>query len=359
MLLHTTWFGTFLLEDGEVVQSVLFRPDPELLARRMMAVEEREVLPEERQLVRGLEEFFVTERRLESAGGLFTSEAPPFLRPEAFDVDVGLLREAMIALGKIRMERAVSPVDHIVQAVRTYDDLTRTANRLTERLRDWYALHFPELPRLVDTKEFVELVAEHGRREAMPGKAESVGAPMEDEDVRAVQGLAEQTRDLARRRASLDAYIEEKMGRLAPNVAHLAGPIIGARLLALAGGLEEMARMPSSTIQLLGAEKALFRHLKKGSKPPKHGILFQHPWVHNAPYWQRGAIARGLAAKLAIAARADAYTGRFVADDLKAQVETLIEDVKTTHEKPKPRPPRRRGRPRKGRGRRPGRGRRR
>ncbi len=206
----------------------------------------------------------------------------------------------------------------------------------------------------------MELVAEHARRESMPLESESVGAPMGDEDTRAVRGLAEQTRDLVRRRSSLDAYIEEKMGELAPNVAHLAGPIIGARLLALAGGLEEMARMPSSTIQLLGAEKALFRHLRKGSKPPKHGILFQHPWVHNAPYWQRGAIARGLAAKLAIAARADAHTGRFVAGELKAQVEALVEDVRKTHEKPKARPSRRRGGPRKkAKGRKPGRGRRR
>src|SRR5207253_9072189 len=95
---------------------------------------------------------------------------------------------------------------------------------------------------------------------------------------------------------------ESSVGRsvrdLAPNVSELAGPIIAARLVTLAGGVEELARAPAGTVQLLGAERALFRHLRTGSRPPKHGVLFQHPWVHGAPPWQRGAIARAFAAKL-------------------------------------------------------------
>ncbi len=318
-----------------MVKSIPFPKDPQVLAKNMLLMDDRKVLKEERMITEGLEEFFVAERRLESLGGVFTQEAPPFLKPEDFDFDTGLLREAMIVVGKLMMKRAVHPADHIIQAVRTLDDLTHTVNLLMERLRDWYSLHFPELIRIVDTREFLRLVAEHGKREEMPIEAaESVGADLEVDDMRAIQGLAELARELYTRRSHLEAYLEGKMRDLVPNVAHLAGPLIGARMLSHAGGLGELAKMPASTVQLLGAEKALFRHLKKGTKPPKHGVLFQHPWVHKAPYWQRGAIARGLAAKLAIAARADAYTGRFIAEDLKSEVEALIQRVRRTHEKP-------------------------
>jgi nucleolar protein 56 len=350
VLLTTTWFGTFLLEDSEVVNSVLFPKEPEALAKRMLLVEDGKVLAEERRLAEGLDDFFVTERRLESIGGTFTSEPPPFMKPEEFGFDTALLREAMIALGKVRVKRAVQPSDHIIQAVRSLDDLTHMANLMMERLRDWYSLHFPELARLVEQQRFVDLVAEYGRREEMPLEGvESLGADLEPEDLRAIRGLAGLVRGLQRERSGLESYLEEKMRQLAPSIAHLVGPIIGARLISLAGGLEELARMPSSTIQLLGAEKALFRHLRKGTRPPKHGVLFQHPWVHGAPYWQRGAIARGLAGKLAIAARADAYTKRFVGEELRAQVEALMEEIRRTHEKPPEKPRRQRRSRRRGR----------
>lgn len=326
------------------MKSITFPRAPDELARRMLSMEERKILAEERKIVEGLDEFFVTEGRLEKIGGLHTRERPPFLKPEDYGFDVAVLREAMIALGKLQLKRAVQPPDHIIQAVRTLDDLNHTANLVLERLRDWYSLHFPELPHMVDGDEFLELVAEHGRREKMPvDSRESVGADLGPEDLEAVQELARLVRDFNRRRSSLSRYLEEKMESLAPNIAHLAGPILGARLIAHAGGLEELAKFPSSTIQLLGAEKALFRHLRKGTRPPKHGVLLQHPWVHKAPYWQRGAIARGLAGKLAIAARADAYSKRFVAGELRQDVERLVLKVAETH----PAPPKKRPRPRR------------
>ena len=95
----------------------------------------------------------------------------------------------------------------------------------------------------------------------------------------------------------------------APNISAILGTTVGARILAHAGSLKRLATMPSSTIQILGAEKALFRSLKTGANPPKHGILFQHATVHAAPRWQRGKIARAVAAKAAIAARVDIYKG--------------------------------------------------
>ena len=94
---------------------------------------------------------------------------------------------------------------------------------------------------------------------------------------------------------------------VAPNISAILGSAVGARILAKAGSLKRLATMPASTIQVLGAEKALFRALKTGAQPPKHGLLFQHQLVHASPRWQRGKIARAVAAKAAIAARVDVY----------------------------------------------------
>jgi nucleolar protein 56 len=154
------------------------------------------------------------------------------------------------------------------------------------------------------------------------------------------------------------------MNKIAPNITMTAGATIGARLIARAGGLERMARLPASTIQVLGAEKALFRAIRTGSRPPKHGILFQHEAVHMAPKWQRGKIARTLANKIAIAARIDFYRGE-KAGELTGMLEKRLAEIKIKYkEPPPPRPEQRREfrrddqqRPRYGRpgaGRRPG-----
>jgi len=100
-----------------------------------------------------------------------------------------------------------------------------------------------------------------------------------------------------------------------------------------------MAKLPASTIQVLGAEKALFRALKTKARPPKHGIIFQHPLIHDAKRWQRGKIARALAGKLAIAARVDAFSGKYAGDALKADLEKRIEEITERYEKPPPPPP--------------------
>jgi len=92
--------------------------------------------------------------------------------------------------------------------------------------------------------------------------------------------------------------------------------------------------MPASTIQVLGAEKALFRSLKTGSRPPKHGIIFQHPYLHDAKKWQRGKIARAMAGKIAIAARADLFGGRFIGDELRAELEKRVEEIKEKYAEP-------------------------
>ncbi len=353
MLLHTTWFGSFLLDEGKVVQERLFPKDPRALADRLARVEDWKVLDEERELMALVAEVFVTEPRLERAGGRFTAERAPFLDAEAYGFDRTLLHAAMVDLAKRKVRKAIRPEDHLRQAVAAVDDLLEEENTLLERVREWYGLHFPELAKMVDERAYLALVAEHGRRENLPLDArESVGAELGEPEEREVKAMADLVRGLAARRADLEAYVEHSARSLAPNVSALAGPMIAARLVTQAGSVEDLARYPAGTIQLLGAERALFRHLKSGARPPKHGVLFQHPLVHRAPPWQRGAIARAFAGKIAMAARADAYTHRDIAPQLQADLDRTVAEIRRRKEEKPSRPrtrPMKRARPRRGR----------
>ncbi len=333
MLLLTTWFGSFLLDEGAVIQQRLFPKDPKALGDRLARVEDWKVLDEERELMALVAEVFVTEPRLERVGGRFTTERAPFLDPAAFGFEPPLLHAAMLDLAKRRIRKAIRTEDHLRQAVAAVDDLQEQENTMLERIREWYGLHFPELAKMVDVSDYLELVARHGRRENLPLDArESVGAELGDAEEKELQGMARLAQSLAAQRADLEAYVERTARGIAPNVSELAGPMIAARLVTLAGSVEDLARYPAGTVQLLGAERALFRHLKSGSRPPKHGVLFQHPLVHRAPPWQRGAIARAFAGRIVMAARADAYTHRHIAFDLQTGLDRTVAEIRRRKE---------------------------
>jgi nucleolar protein 56 len=122
----------------------------------------------------------------------------------------------------------------------------------------------------------------------------------------------------------MDAYIETAAKRFAPNTSAIAGPALALRMLVLAGGLDKLAKMPSSTVQLLGAEKSLFRHLKGQGRSPKHGILFSHELVQKAPHDMRGKVARLIAAKLALAARVDYFSKEDRSAKMRAELEEEV-----------------------------------
>jgi nucleolar protein 56 len=123
------------------------------------------------------------------------------------------------------------------------------------------------------------------------------------------------------------------MNLIAPNTSAILGTAVGARILARAGSLKKLATMPASTIQVLGAEKALFRSLKTGSAPPKHGLLFQHSMVHSAQRWQRGKVARAVAAKAAIASRVDFFDGK-LNQTLLEKLNVRVEEIGTKYKNP-------------------------
>lgn len=242
----------------------------------------------------------------------------------------------------------------LVHGIQALDELDRFVNITSERVTEWYGLHFPELQALLgDNLLLCRLVAEVGRREnfdeeRLQGKGfsdnkvealvvaarESKGGTVGDRETSRVMALAQVALTTSAEREKLAEYVESTMKRIAPNTTQVAGATIGARLIAKAGGLDRLARLPASTIQVLGAEKALFRALRTGARPPKHGILFQHDAVHTAPKWQRGKIARALANKIAIAARIDYYRGE-AEGGLTSTLEKRLDEIRVKYKEPK------------------------
>jgi len=273
------------------------------------------------------------------------------------------LYKISLALTRQKVKKAAEKRDlFIAQAINAIDDINKTINLFASRLREWYGLHFPELNNIVeDHEDYIKIISEIGLRSHMNIEAlknigfdedearkivsaaeRSMGAEFTEFDLDAIKSLSDTTLALYGVRQKLEKYIDEAMKEVAPNIRGLVGPLLGARLISLAGGLNKLATLPASTIQVLGAEKALFRALRTGGKPPKHGIIFQHPVIHKSPRWQRGKIARALAAKLAIAARIDAFTGEYKADILKEELEKRKEKRRRFKGKRKDRGKRRR-----------------
>ncbi|MGQ4914532.1 MAG: C/D box methylation guide ribonucleoprotein complex aNOP56 subunit [Candidatus Asgardarchaeia archaeon] len=241
----------------------------------------------------------------------------------------------------------------VVQVIDAIDDVTKIINLMASRTREWYSLYFPELDKVVDNhKLYFKLVSEIGKREDFIKRIDefdisddlkrriknvatkSIGANITKRDLSMIRAFASESLNLIDLKENLEKYLTDLMNDVAPNLTGLVGPLIGARLIRLAGGLIELSKLPSSTIQVLGAEKALFLALKKKGKPPKHGVIFQHILIHSAPRWLRGKIARAMAGKISIAARVDAFSGAFVADKLKKDLEERVKEIKRKYPKP-------------------------
>ncbi|MDH3366154.1 MAG: ribosomal biogenesis protein, partial [Thermoplasmata archaeon] len=321
MILVTKWFGTFLCVEGEVRKSALFPNDPAAVADHLEVMRKGGILDEERRLGQGAGQ--VADRRLSELGRV-TKFDSSFIKPDAYGFTLGVYREATIELAKRMAKSSISADVYLGHAVRAHDDLVFTNNILSERLHEWYSLHFPELGEVLFSEEYVDAIINLGFRDdiisSLDERMDSIGADIEKEDLDSIRDLASALKIGMTARRAEESYIESRMKQVAPNITSLVGSVIGARLIMQAGSLKRLASMPSGTIQLLGAEKAMFRHLKKHTNPPKHGMIFQHPLVHNAPEWQRGPIARALASKLSMAARADAYTGNDLSSLLKEQL---------------------------------------
>ncbi|MBD3208790.1 hypothetical protein GF367_00015 [Candidatus Woesearchaeota archaeon] len=234
------------------------------------------------------------------------------------------LREKAFTTTKEALAASVNDNHLIIQAVASMEDLDRTSNTLIKRLREWYSLYGPEFSHAVtDNEAFTRRVLEKSKQEQLQELQckQSMGADLQEQDVQEMLALAGMIRAMHEERARLERYLETIMQRHCPNITAIAGPTIAARLLQEAGSLRQLAIIQASTIQMYGAEKALFRHLKTGAKPPKHGHIINHPLIAKAQAKDKGKIARALADKLSIAAKVDYFKGDPIGDELRKALE--------------------------------------
>jgi nucleolar protein 56 len=242
--------------------------------------------------------------------------------------DFAQLKKELVKETRKKVSESVSPDLMIIQGINTIDDLTKVLNTLTKRLREWHAYSLPELDKkitdneiyckLISTKTYKELKEEFGK--------ETMGHVLAKEDMQIQEKLAKNLTDNYLLRNEIMNYIEKLMKENMPNTLILTGANIGARLLVSAGSIKRLAMMPASTIQMLGAEKALFRHLKTGARPPKHGFIINHPYVINAGK-NKGKIARILADKISHCAKLDYFKGEIIAQQFKDEIEEKLKNI--------------------------------
>lgn len=368
-------------EDNKLLEQVFFSKDPLETAKKLRKIEEGKIIEEistlinklktkgysnfvfdNKEIVRKIQEKLNIEASFEKsseASRIFRENFDNFALESNFfknkDQIRAYIHNVSIELAKIKIKKTIEKRDLLVaQAVQSIDDLDKSLNLFMNRIREWFGLHFPELDRLLDKHEtYARLIVNLGERnnfieekleeEGLPKNkshsiaevaAASMGADINQDDLVQIQDVSSKVLNLYDLRQSLEGYVDSVMSDVAPNIRAIGGSLLGARLLSLSGGLLNLAKLPASTIQVLGAEKALFRALKTKALPPKHGIIFQHPLIHDAKRWQRGKIARTLAGKLSIAARVDAFNGEFMGDRLKVELEKRIEEIKEKYEKP-------------------------
>ncbi|KAH7383765.1 hypothetical protein BKA66DRAFT_491748 [Pyrenochaeta sp. MPI-SDFR-AT-0127] len=253
-----------------------------------------------------------------------TSLIPDLIPAEMDSTRLGLAH----SLSRHKLKFSPDKVDTmIIQSIASLDVLDKQLNTYAMRVKEWYGWHFPELAKILnDNLAYSRVVLKMGFRTnaresdlsgilpeeieaAVKAAAEiSMGTEITEEDLEATSALAEQVIDLTEHRQNLGNYLSNRMQALAPNLTALVGELVGARLIAHAGSLMNLAKSPGSTIQILGAEKALFRALKTKHDTPKYGLIYHASLIGQATGKNKGKIARMLAAKSALGLRVDALS---------------------------------------------------
>ena len=239
-------------------------------------------------------------------------------------MDWQALRTKAITETKRAVAAAVTDDNLITQSISAIEELDRNANTLVRRLREWYELYSPEFSRAIgDNEAFTKRILEKTKEEQLRELSlqATMGADLPEADVEQAKSLARTIKAMYEERSRLEGYVEQVMSRHCPNITILAGPTVAAKLLREAGSLRRLATIQASTVQLYGAEKALFRHLKTGARPPKHGHIINHPLVSKASKKDKGRVARALADKISIAAKVDYFKGEPIGQKLREELE--------------------------------------
>ncbi|WP_406533318.1 NOP5/NOP56 family protein [Methanobrevibacter sp.] len=331
--------------NNELIAEKLF-PQNEII-ERLVQIDNKEIVKEELEIIeevsKDYDELIIeSNKRLsdyenEKIRIQTPNQAGDFLRSnyDEFDLNNDEITEVYrnLAIYKIKKESA-SQDKHLIQAVNSIEEIDETISKLIERIREWYALYFPEMDIIKNNETYIKLISQNKTKEeiikakpdAFPQSIIDLEDDIGSEDLEIMNNYANSIYELQKSRKNIEEYIDHKMNSIAPNLRLLVGPTLGAKLISHAGGIKRLAMYPSSTVQIMGAEKALFRHLKSGDRPPKYGLIYQHPQVRGAKWWNRGKIARMLAGKISLAVRRDVFTKTIdenVAEEFKEKVEEI------------------------------------
>ena len=334
--------------ENELILEKLF-PEPEILSR-LADIDDKKIVPEELEIIEEISDDFdeiiieSNKRKSDYANDMITIQNPnpagEHLRSryEEFGLCSQEITEIYrnLAIYKIKKESA-SEDKHLIQAINSIDEIDETIAKLIERIREWYALYFPEMDVIKNNETYIRLISQHNSRdEIIKAKPEAFPADMIDleddinpKDIEMMNSYANSIYEMQKTRKNLEEYVDFKMNEIAPNLRLMVGSSLGAKLISHAGGLKRLAMYPSSTVQIMGAEKALFRHLKSGDRPPKYGLIYQHPQVRGAKWWNRGKIARMLAGMISHAVRRDVFTRTFdenAFEEFKLKAEEIEKD---------------------------------
>lgn len=318
-------------EDFELITQKLF--PKESIVTALMEIENKKIVSQEKEIIEEvskdydkiiiesnkrisdyscLKSFDKLEIKTPNAGGEYLrSNLEKFVGDDYLEV------YQQLAIAKMK-EASKSEDKHLIQAINSIDEIDESISKLIERIREWYALYFPEMDVIKNNETYVRLIAENKTKEKIIEAKPDVflidsdyDEEINQSDLDIMNNYANSIYELQKSRKSIENYIEDKMESLAPNLKLLVGASLGAKLISHAGGLKRLATYPSSTVQIMGAEKALFRHLKSGDRPPKYGLIYQHPQIRGAKWWNRGKIARMLASKISLACRKDIFIKDF------------------------------------------------
>lgn len=228
----------------------------------------------------------------------------------------------------------------IVETINSLEEIEDATGKLIERLREWCTPLLPELDKLHKHELYARIIAEYTSRERIIESgilndthvtlSEDYSVDISESDLEIIRSFAVSVHELYLAKSKLENFIDSKIKDVAPNLYDVAGANLAAKLIAHTNGLENLAKLPSSTVQIIGAEKAIFRHLKTGENPPKHGLIFQHPSIRGSNWWVRGKLARAVAGKITIAARKDAFSNDYD-PNLKVELDEHIAEIKKNH----------------------------
>ena len=316
--------------ENKLISEKLF-PEGEML-NRLADIDEKKIVAEEMEIIEEVSKDYdeiiiesnkrLSDYQIDKVKIQTPNPAGEYLRShyDEFGLDdegiTGIYQR--LAIYKIKKESAGED-KHLIQAINSIDEIDESISKLIERIREWYALYFPEMEVIRNNETYIKLISQNKTKEnimqakpdAFPDNVLDLEEDINPLDLEIMNRYANSIFELQQTRKEIEEYIDSKMEEIAPNLRLMVGSSLGAKLISHAGGLKRLATYPSSTVQIMGAEKALFRHLKSGDRPPKYGLIYQHPQVRGAKWWNRGKIARMLAGRISLAVRRDVFTQTF------------------------------------------------